>query len=199
MIQYKKLSSVRTTFKCIDSKNCLLWHKLLPKAHLEEHDESAVLCQRCKRLRSDLEHQRRRSDVSPAKQLLPSSNFKLKHLSSRSVTKWKQVTQRERTRYKAAIAKTNNDIVIESDQSDEVDQSMQTIENEAGDELEEVVQETPGGRSIWNDDRRNPKADFFKNQQQNCKLLHSCSSVYYVFFRQWKKVKLLEYYHHQDR
>ena len=161
-------------FKRVDSKNCLLWHKLPPKARLQERDESTVLCRGCKRLRSDLEHQRRRSDVSQAKRakrLLPSSSFKLKYLSPKSVAKRKQATQRERSRDKAAVAKANSDIVLEDDQSDEVDQIMQTIENEAANELEEVLQEMPAGHSIWNEDKRSTKADFFKDQRQNCKLL----------------------------
>ena len=49
---------------------------------------------------------------------------------------------------------------------------MQTIENEAADELEEVLQDMPAGCSIWNNDhKRNPKVDFYKDQKQNCKLI----------------------------
>ena len=106
-----------------------------------------VLCRGCKRLHSDLEHQRRRSDVSPtrcAKRQLPSSLFKLKYLSPKSVTKRKQATQQERSRDKAKIRKGDCDVVLEGDQSDEVSQIIQTIENEAADELEEVFQETLG-------------------------------------------------------
>lgn len=144
-------------FKRVDSKKCLLWHKLSPKARLQERDESSVLCRGCKRLRSDLEHQRRRSDVSPtrrADQLLPSSNYNLKHLTPTSAAKRRQATQRERTRDKATIAKANSEVVLEDDQSDEVNQIMQTIENEAADELEEVLQDMPAGRSIWDNDHK---------------------------------------------
>ena len=75
----------------MDLKDCVLWHKLSSKACLKDRDEDAVLCQGCKRLHADLDHQRRKSDeVSPtkcAKRLLPSSNFKLKHLSPKNVAK----------------------------------------------------------------------------------------------------------------
>lgn len=164
-------------FKRIDSRNCLLWHKLPRNAPLEDHDKSTVLCRACKRLCSDLEHQRRRSNVSPtkrAKRQLPSSHFKLKYLSPKSVTKRKQATQQERTRDKAKIGKGDRDIVLEDDQSDEVSQIIQTIENKAAGELEEVFQETslgPTARCVWNEDKKNPKAEFFRDQRLNCKLL----------------------------
>jgi len=159
-------------FDRVDSKNCLLWHKLPLQAPLKGRGESVVLCRGCKRLNTDLEHQRKRSDVSPAKRakrLLPSSSFKLKYLSPNSVNKRKQATQRERSRDKAAIVKANNEIILEDDQSDEIGQIMQTIENEATTELEEVLQEMPSGRSICNEDKKNPKAEFFKDQKLNCK------------------------------
>ncbi|XP_065911308.1 uncharacterized protein [Dysidea avara] len=157
-------------FKRVDSKNCSLWQKLPVQAPLKDRSKSAVLCRGCKRLNTDLEHQRKRSDVSPAKhakRLLPSSSFELKYLSPKSVAKRKQATQRERSRDKVAIAKANNEVVLEDDQSDEVNQIMQTIESEAATELDEVLKEMPTGRSIWNDDKRNPKAEFFKDQRLN--------------------------------
>ena len=153
-------------FKHVDSKNCSLWHKLPVQAPLKDRSKSAVLCRGCKRLNTNLEHQRKRSDVSPAKRakrLLPSSSFKLKYLSPKSVAKRKQATQRERSRDKVAIAEANNEVVLEDDQSNEVNQIMQTIESEAATELDEVLKEMPTGRSIWNDDKRNPKAEFFKD------------------------------------
>lgn len=85
------------------------------------------------------------------------------------MTKRKQATQQERTHDKAKIARGDNDIVFEDDQRDEV---IQTIENEAAGKLEEVFQETsvePTAHCVWNEDKRNPKAEFFKDQQLNCK------------------------------
>ena len=159
-------------FKRVDSKNCSLWHKLPVQAPLKDCSKSAVLCRGCKRLNTNLEHQWKRSDVSPAKRakrLLPSSSFKLKYLSPKSVAKRKQAIQRERSRDKVAIAEANNEVVLEDDQSNEVNQIMQTIESEAATELDEVLKEMPTGRSIWNDDKRNPKVEFFKDQRLNCK------------------------------
>ena len=68
----------------------------------------------------------------------------------------------------------DNDIVLEDDQNDEVSQIMETIEKEAAGELEEVFRDTtlgPTARYVWNEDKRNSKVEFFKDQQLNCKFL----------------------------
>jgi len=77
-------------FKRIDSKNCSLWHELGKNARYKDRDKSVVLCRGCKRLHNDLDHHRRRSDVSPskrAKRQLPSSHFKEMYMPPDSVTK----------------------------------------------------------------------------------------------------------------
>lgn len=159
-------------FKRIDSVNCLLWHKIARNATAEERKSKSVLCKSCKRLCCDLEHQRR-SDVSASKheaRLLPSSNFKLKYLSPQSVSKRKEATLRERSHDKAMIAKLSPDMVLEDDQSDEVATILETIEEKASDELENVFKEADG-RSVgtavhnaWETDKRNAKAIFNKDQ-----------------------------------
>ena len=66
----------------------------------------------------------------------------------------------------------SHDIVLEDEKSDEVRRIMHSIESQASKELDEVLQEGslgPAARSIWNDDKRNPKAEFLKDQQRNCK------------------------------
>ena len=159
-------------FKRIDSVNCLLWHKLARNATAEERKSKSVLCKSCKRLCCDLEHQRR-SDVSASKseaRLLPSSNFKLKYLSPQSVSKQKEATLREWSHDKAMIAKLSPDMVLEDDQSDEVATILETIEEKASDELENVFKEADS-RSVgtavhnaWETDKRNAKAIFNKDQ-----------------------------------
>ena len=50
---------------------------------------------------------------------------------------------------------------------------MHTIESRASKELNEVLQEGSLGsaaQSIWNEDKRNPKAEFFKDQQRKSSL-----------------------------
>ena len=162
----------------IDSVNCLLWHKLARNAKEEERRSKTVLCKSCKRLCCDLEHQRKRSDVSSSKRaarLLPSSNFKLKYLSPQSVSKRKEATLRERCRDKAVVAKLSPDMVLEDDQSDEMAKILETIEEAAPDELENVFKEADGQsvgntvRNIWETDKRNTKAIFNKEQEVNRK------------------------------
>ena len=122
-------------FKCIDSVNCLLWHKLARNATAEERKSKSVLCKSCKQLCCDLEHQRR-SDVNTSKRkarLLPSSNFKLKYLSPQSVSKLKEATLRERSHDNAMIARLSPDKVLEDDQSDEVATILETIKKKASD------------------------------------------------------------------
>jgi len=82
-------------FKRIDSRNCILLHKLAENAKDEEKMENTVLC---KRLICDLDHQRRRSDISPSRKLMwlqPSFNFKKKHLSPASKAIREKATQQE--------------------------------------------------------------------------------------------------------
>ena len=80
---------------------------------------------------------------------------------------------------KAAIGRANNEITVEDDQSDEVDQIIQTIESEAANELEEVLQLVGVfGMKI----KKTAKTEFFKDQQQNCKLF-SKVSLYFITFQ----------------
>jgi len=52
-------------FTRIDSKDCLLWHQLSKNSKTDERLEFEVLCGSCKVLICNLDHQKRRSDVSP--------------------------------------------------------------------------------------------------------------------------------------
>ena len=79
----KSVRSWDLPFKRIDSINCSIWHQLARNATAVVKSSDMVLCKPCKRLQSDLDHQRRRSQVSPlrrASRQLPSSSFKLKYL-----------------------------------------------------------------------------------------------------------------------
>ena len=84
-------------FDPIDSDNCLLWHQLAKNVITEQKSIFAVLCKSGKWLLALLEHQKRRSDVSPERSIArqQSSSFKLKYLSPASATKRKMATQME--------------------------------------------------------------------------------------------------------
>ena len=88
-----------------------------------------VHCRPCKRLNSYLDHQRRRSDVSPGvrlKRQQPSSRYKLKYLSPASIRKRKAATQKERSNDKAKLSRLSEfDITLEDDQLDEVSEVLQ--------------------------------------------------------------------------
>jgi len=176
------LKSVRLwerPFQRIDSVNCTLWHQLKSNATEIEKSSVEVLCRPCKRLKSDLDHQRRRSDVSPARRLkrqLPSSRYKEKYLSPLSRTKRKAAAQKERSNDKAKLARLIElDITLEDDQSDEVSEVLQTIEQKCSKELASILQEADAhsantGKSIrssWEQDKAKSKAQFYKDQLQN--------------------------------
>ena len=55
------------SFSHIDSENCLIWHQLAKNACVEEKMLFTVLRRECKCLQHHLEHQKHRSQVSPAR------------------------------------------------------------------------------------------------------------------------------------
>ena len=116
-------------FDRIDSDNCLLWHQLAKNVSTKQKSMFAVLCKSCKRLLTLLEHQKGRSDVSPARRIArqqPSSSFKLKYLSPASVTKRKKATQIERSTDKAKLAKlTNTELLLDDTSGDELQKVFQ--------------------------------------------------------------------------
>ena len=166
-------------FSCIDSEGCLTWHQLAKNANTEEKKLFAVLCRECKRLQHHLEHQKRRSEASPARRIArqqPSSSFKLKYLSPASIAKQKKATQMERSADKAKLAKYDDlDVTLDDEQSDELSSIMSKIEESSVDELSKIFEEADGYsvgdsvRTVWELDRSNSKERFFKDQQSNSK------------------------------
>ena len=53
----KSVREISDPIARIDSEMCTLWHKLACNSNLIERGMDTVLCQACKRLRSDLEQQ----------------------------------------------------------------------------------------------------------------------------------------------
>ena len=101
-----------------------MWHQLAKNACVEEKMLLTVLCRECKRLQHHLEHQKCRSQVSPARQIArqqPSSSFKLKYLSPASVVKKNEATQMEKSADKAKLAKCDDlEVTLDDEQSDEL-------------------------------------------------------------------------------
>lgn len=93
-----------------------------------------------KRLHTDLDYQRRRSQGSPvrrASRQLPSLSFKLKYLSPLSVAKRRQATEKERSLDKAKLAKfVDTEVTVDDEQFEELTSVMEKIEKTCKDESE---------------------------------------------------------------
>ena len=139
------------------------------------------MCRPCKRLHSDLDHQRRRSDVSPSKRLerqQPSSSFK--YLSPASTAKRRTATQKKRSLDKAKVFRLSEfDITLEDDQSDEVNEIISTIKEKCSEEFETILNEADAHsentgssiRSSWEREMAASKAScktqFYSHQLRN--------------------------------
>ena len=149
---------------------CFLLFQLKKNASREEKSNHAVLCRSCKRLHPDLDHQYKRSGISPARRLKqqPSSTYKLKYLSPASVWKRKVATQKERSTDKVKLSKLAEfDATLEDDQSDKVGKVMKTIKEQCAEDLRNLFDEidlhslSTGKplRDTWEQDKANCKAE----------------------------------------
>ena len=148
-----------------------------------------VLCKPCKRLQSDLDHQRRRSQVSPSRRAsrqLPSSSFKLKYLSPISLVKRKQATQKERSSDKSKLARFIDFVTVDDEQSDELTKVMEKIEETCTSELEEVFKDADSYscgesvREVWEDDKQTGSLVFLETRNQTVRfyiVIYHCSCV----------------------
>jgi len=150
------------------------------------------MCKNCKHLKYNLDHQKRRSTVSPSRKIArqkPSSSFKLKYLSPASVAQRKKATQRERSADKAKLARVAElDVSLDEDQSDELTNTMKHIEEANQDELEKIFKEADEhsvGESIraaWESNRQSTKQKFFKDQQINSQCVVEFAIELLLFF-----------------
>ena len=95
----KQVNLVMSPFQRVAAKGCLYWYKLPKNATMQEQASDEVLCSACKRLVSDLEHQKKRSSfVSPGRQIKrqpANSNYPTKYLSPISTNKRKKNANRK--------------------------------------------------------------------------------------------------------
>ena len=119
----------------------------------------------------------------------PSSTYKLKYLSPASVLKRKVATQKERSTDKVKLSQLAEfDITLEDDQSDEVGEVMKTIEEQCVEDLRNLFDEVDShslstGKSLrdtWERDKANCKAEFFKDQLKNDKLVYQNSNIIHL-------------------
>ena len=154
-----------------------MWHQLSKNSSKEEKKSFEVLCASCKRLCTDLDHQKCRSEVSPARKVArqkPSSHFKIKYLSPASAAARKKATQIERSVDKAKLARhEDTELLLDDEQSEELSNVMEKIEETCPDKLQEIFQEGDTYvvgklvRDSWELDKLNAKEKFFKDQIKN--------------------------------
>ena len=136
------LKSVRystSPFQRVDSEKCPLWFKQPAKARASEKYADEVMCSACKRLKTHLDWQLKRTMAeSPSRKVkrqAPSSKAKLSCMSPASQLKRKQNTTSERNNDKKKLRKYENtevtladdqheDMCIMADHSDTVQQQI---------------------------------------------------------------------------
>ena len=155
-----------------------MWHQLSKNSKRDDKLTSEVICGSCKVMICNLEHQKRRSEVSPERKRsrqMPSSRYKLQYLSPASTTIRKRAAQKERSSDKAKLAKHEEDreLLLDCEQSEELCTLMKTIEETCPDKLQEIFQEGENHsignlvRDSWELDKRHAKESFFKDQINN--------------------------------
>jgi len=174
-------------FQRIDSLNCKLWFKLPVNAPLADRFKKEVLCSSCKRLKTDLDWQRRRTlQESPQRKIkrqAPSSKAKLSYMSPASQAKRKQNSLKERTKDKAKLSKfEKTEVTLDEEQHDEMCNIVNKIEEVGKDELEKVFAEGEAHgvgaqiREVWVTDRRQQMDQFKADQAKNGEL-SMCAKV----------------------
>ena len=181
------IKSVRLTdcpFQRVDSVKCKLLFELAHNASKEDKDAEEVRCSFCKRLVTDLEHQKRRTNAETptrkVKRQHPSSRARLSYMSPASQTKRRKLAQYERTNNLRKLARyEENEVTLDDEQNDE----MRTIMEKIGDEeLQKLYDEGEkhgiGGilKDIWITDLDRQRKEFSSDQVSNSKIPYSLCS-----------------------
>ena len=179
----KSVRQSTSPFKRIDSVNCKRWFKLPSNAPFSDKFSKEVLCSSCKRLKSDLEWQKKRTQSeSPTKKEQrqdPSSKAKLSYMSPSSQMKRKRNALMERNSDKKKLAKyQNTEVTLSEEQHEEMSSVVSRIEEVGKDELEKVFAEGDAHgvgaqiREIWTTDRREQLDQFRQDQARNSMFMH---------------------------
>ena len=178
------LKSVRFStapFKRVDSVNCKLWYELPVNAPLTDRFTKEVMCSACKRLKRDLDWQRKHTlSESPSRHMkrqAPSSRAKLTYMSPASQSKRKQNSLTERNNDKIKLTKfEKTEITLAEEQHDEMCTIVNRIEEVGKDELEKVFADGDAHgvgaqiREVWVTERRQQLDQFKADQARNGKL-----------------------------
>ena len=179
-----KVQVTTSPFRRVQSSDCTMWHKLPKNAAKAEKSSLTVLCGMCKRLRSELDRALQRcTGYSPhckVKRQQPSSNYPLKYMSPASLKRRKSNTQQERN--KNSISYRHMEVTLDDDQSDELVEIMDKIEEVGKTTLDEIFLEAESSgvgssiRGIWEEDKWNMK-NLKKDQEQNSKRSDSVITI----------------------
>ena len=173
------LKSVRycaAPFQHVDSVNCMLWYQLPMNAPLVDKHVKEVLCSSCKRLKSDLDWQRKRTMCeNPSRKLkwqASSSKAKLSYMSPSSQAKRKQNILTERGNDKKKLAKyENTEVTLADGQHEEMPTLVNKIKEVGKAELEKIFAEGDSHgvgtqvREIWMTNKRQQLSQF-KDQEK---------------------------------
>jgi len=174
------LKSVRystSPFQRVDSVNCPLWFKQSVKARASEKYASKAMCSVCKRLKTHLDWQLKRTlSESPSRKVkrqAPSSKAKLSSMSPASQNKRKQNVTSERNSDKKKLRKyENTEVSLDDDQHDDLCEIVKKIEEVSKDDLEKAFCEGDihgvgdKVREIWVTDRRHQLQQFREDQMR---------------------------------
>ena len=184
-----KVQVTTSPFRRVQSSDCTMLPKNAAKA---EKSSLTVLCGMCKRLCSELDRALQRcmgySPHRKVKRQQPSSNYPLKYMSLASLKRRKSNTQQERNKNRKALAKYRHmEVTLDDDQSDELVEIMDKIEEVGKTTLDEIYLEAESSgvgssiRGIWEEDKRNMK-NLKKDQEQNSKISGSVITIIIVQF-----------------
>ena len=176
------IKSVRFTkfpFHHVDSQKCKLLFEVSHNATATEKASSELRCYPCKRLVTDLEHQKRKTSAeTPTRKIKrqrPSSRAKLSYMSPASQARRKRLAQYERTnRIRKLNSFEDSEVMLNDDQNDEMCSIVQSIGN---DELEQLCLEGEKHgvgkimKDIWLTDAQQRKQEFFEDQAKTSMLL----------------------------
>ena len=190
------IKSVRVTefpFKRVDSKNCQLFFELSQNASIAEKDTKVVRCYACKRLVTDLNHQKKRTIAeTPTRKIKrqnPSSRAKLSYMSPASQAKRKKLAQYERTSNIRKLTNLEEEISLDDEQHEEMCNVVQRIGDVELDKLcEEGDKHGVGSimKGIWITDKDRRNKEFFDDQATNSKLMYIVIKTVYLFnCRSW--------------
>ena len=173
------LKSVRycaVPFRHVDSLNCKLWYKLPMNAPLVDKHAKEVMCSSCKRLKTDLKWQRKRTLRSPSRKIkrqASSSKAKLSYMSPASQSKRKQNLLTERNNDKKLAKSENTEVTLADEQHEEMSAIINKIEEVGKDDIEKVFAEGDSHgvgkeiREVWMTDKRQQLNQFKADQARN--------------------------------